>query len=231
VIVGAGLAFMRAQALKLEPSPLGKPRVERFFSPVCGCPDGETGTFAFTVKRPLRLDAEVLAADGRPVRSLAEGTRWQRGRRRLDWDGRDDRGRLLPDGTYRLRLRLPDREVLVPTAITLDTAAPRATLTSVTPRAVTTAQLARARAPSFAVRYRASEPSRAVLLVDGKAATRSGVRPPGPLLIRWNGRRDGRLVPPGAHTLAVRLRDRAGNSGRPTEGVRVRVRPSRRRAR
>ncbi len=226
LIAGASAAFLRAQTLKLEPSPLERPRVERVFSPVCGCASKATATLSFTVTRPLRVDAQMITDGDRPVRSLVAGARWPQGRRTLQWDGRDDAGRLVADGPYRLRVRLlePEREIVVPTTVAVDTAPPRARLVSVSPRTLPRPRPDRPSARPLELRYRASEGGRPTLLVDGRIATRRGRRPSGRSVIVWGGRARGRPVRPGAHRIAVQIRDRAGNLGPPTQGVRVRVR-------
>jgi hypothetical protein len=226
LVAGAGAAFLRAQTLKLELSPLERPRVERIFSPVCGCASKARATLAFTVRRPLRVDAEIVGDGDRPVRVLVAGAHWPRGRRTLQWDGRDNAGRLVADGAYRLRIRLleRDREVLVPTSVSVDTTPPRARLLSVEPRTLPRPRRGRPSPRPIEVRYRASESGRPALLVDGRTATRRNRRPSGRSVIVWGGHARGRPVRPGAHRIAVQIRDRAGNLGPPTHGVRVRVR-------
>ena len=226
LVAGASAAFLRAQTLKLEPSPLERPRVERVFSPVCGCTGKATATLAFTVRRPLHVDAQIVGDGDRLVRVLVAGARWPRGRRTLQWDGRDDAGRLVADGQYRLRVRLleDEREIVVPTAVSVDTAPPRVRLLSVAPR---TLPRPRSDCPSprpIEIRYLASEAGRPALLVDGRAATRREHRPSGRSVILWGGLARGRPVRPGTHRIAVQVRDRAGNLGPPTDRVRVRVR-------
>jgi hypothetical protein len=227
LVAGASADFLVAQTLKLEPSPLERPRVEAVFSPVCRCETKDTATLAFTVSEPLQVDAEIIDAEERPVRSLARAQAWEPGRRTLQWDGRDDRGRLVPDGPYRLRVRLAGsrpREIVVPTPVRVDTEAPVAELLSVEPRTITPAPPCRRERERVEVRYRASEPARALLLVDGRSATRRSMAPAGPVSIRWGGRARGRPLPPGDHAVSVQLRDRAGNLGPPSRRIEIRVR-------
>jgi hypothetical protein len=226
LIGGATALFLRAQALKLEPSPLERPRVERLFSPLCRCATKATATLAFTVRRPLRVDAELVDADERPIRTLSADERWSPGRRTLQWDGRDARGRLGRDGRYRLRVRLLDegREIVVPTPITLDTTAPRATLLTVAPRAIVRPLRGRAAANPIRVVYRANEVARPTLLADRRPATRRRLQPAGRRVIKWGGRARGRPLPAGRHRIFVQVRDRAGNLSRPTRSVEVRLR-------
>ncbi len=230
LVAGAAAGFIRAQTLKLEPSPLDRARVEATFSPLCKCRSKAAATLAFTVRRAVRLDAEMIDADGRPVRTLAEDLRWSPGRRRLLWNGRDDAGRLVPDGPYRLRVRLlgaDGREIVLPTPVVLDTEPPEATLVSVAPRVAAQAPDGRTLAEPVDVRYETSEAgAQPVLLVDGRRAARLGPRVVGPRAIAWDGRARGRAVEPGPHTLAVRLRDRAGNTGPASRSVRVGVEPA-----
>jgi hypothetical protein len=231
LIVGAGAMFLRAQSLKLEPSPLERPRVERLFSPLCRCATKATATLAFTVRRPLRVDAEMIDADDRPVRTLAARERWPPGRRTLQWDGRDARGRLAPNGSYRLRVRLLDetREIVVPTPVTLDTTPPRAQLVAVAPRAIVRLAPGRAAANPIEITYRANDAARPTVLVDGRPASRRRRQPAGRRVIKWGGRARGRPVALGPHRLAVQVRDRAGNLSRPTRSVEVRLRRATRR--
>jgi hypothetical protein len=236
LILAASAAFLRAQTLKLEPSALKRPRVESVFSPVCGCEDKATASLSFGLRRGSRVDARMIDSDARIVRTLADGAERPAGRLRLEWDGRDDAGRLLPDGPYRLRLVLDgDREVVVPRPVILDTRAPLAALISVAPRTIVAPARERGRgarrraerAAPIDVRYRSSEAGRATLLVDGLAAVRTGRRLPGRRSLRWDGRLDGRPLRPGSQELALRVRDRAGNSSAPTRSVTVRVARSR----
>jgi len=244
LILAASAAFLRAQTLKLEPSALKRPRIEKVFSPVCGCEDKATASLSFGLRRASLLDARMIDSDARIVRTLADGAERPAGRLRLEWDGRDDVGRLQPDGPYRLRLFLDEeREVVVPRPVVLDTQAPRAALLSVVPRTIATSARERQRgrrrgasrrtdraalrAAPIEVRYRSSEAGRATLLVDGLAVVRTGRRPPGRRSLRWDGRLDGRPLRPGRRELALRVRDRAGNSSAPTRSVTVRVGRSR----
>jgi hypothetical protein len=227
LIVGASADFLLAQTLKLEPSPLDRPRVEAVFSPMCGCETKATATLAFSVREPFRVDAQMIDADDRAVRSLARAQAWGVGRRTLQWDGRDDAGRLVPDGPYRLRVRLLEgerREIVVPTPVTVDSVPPTAELLAIEPRTLVPSPRGRPDRPAVKVRYRADEPARPTLLVDGHSATRRGPRPSGRSTIEWGGRARGDVLPPGTYAVAVQLRDRAGNRGRPSRALQVRVR-------
>jgi flagellar hook capping protein FlgD len=239
VVLGAGAAFLRAQALKLEPSPLKQPRVERAFSPRCGCRDGREADLTFALRRPSRLHVEVIDADDRVVRTIAEGRELGRGRHRLSWDGRDATGRSAPDGPYRWRLRIArGRTMLLPSPVRLDTQPPRVELSSIAPRVLVIGRREerasrRGRpqpaAGTVTVRLQASETARALLLVDGRLATRGGFRPPGEQSLRWDAGLGGTPLGPGRYFLALRARDRAGNLSAPSRRVAFRVVRARRR--
>ena len=81
----------------------------------------------------------MLDAEGDEVRSLVEDRPVKRNARvRLKWDGRDDDGRGLPDGTYfvRIVLRKAGRSVTSPRSVLLDTTPPQPKLVGVTPARV-----------------------------------------------------------------------------------------------
>ncbi len=236
LILAASVAFVRAQALKLEPSALKRPRVERVFSPVCRCEDERTAGLAFGLRRRSRVDAQMIDSDARRVRTLLNGATRPAGRVRFAWDGRDDAGRLVPDGLYRLRLVLDEeREVVVPRPVRVDTQAPRATLIEIAPRVIAApareggrrrdARRAPRPAP-IAVRYRSTEAGRATLLVDGETVLSTGRRPAGRRSLRWDGRVGAAALGVGVYELSVRVRDRAGNSSVPTRSLPLRVRRS-----
>ena len=227
---------MRAQELKLEPSALKRPRVESVFSPVCGCEDKRTAGLAFGLRRASRVDAQMVDTDARVVRTLLDGATRPAGRLRLDWDGRDDAGRPVPDGPYRLRLVLDEeREVVVPRPVVIDTRPPRVALIDIGPRVIAAPPREggrRRRAPQPApitARYRSSEAGRATLLVDGAPVQSTGRRSSGRRSLRWDGRVAGRALRVGVHELSLRVRDRAGNSSAPTRSLPLRVRRSPRR--
>ena len=66
----------------------------------------ETVAFTFKLKNADDVDLQVVDADGEPVRRLAELRIPAYTPRRFVWDGRDDAGRPVEDGTYRLRITL-----------------------------------------------------------------------------------------------------------------------------
>jgi hypothetical protein len=66
-------------------------------------PFQDTTTLHFEAPASGRATLRVLDVRGRLVRTLLDEDPG-RGERSLMWDGRDGQGRLMPSGTYRLRL-------------------------------------------------------------------------------------------------------------------------------
>lgn len=59
---------------------------------------------AIGLDEPAGLSVVIRSWEGRPVRTLAAAEPHDPGTVHLAWEGRDDRGRDLPDGPYRLRV-------------------------------------------------------------------------------------------------------------------------------
>ncbi len=107
LLVGTVAAFTYTEAIKLERTPVGKVRVQTRLAPECECPR-ETARVGFDLREPQRIDVTVVNADGDEVRELASDLERQEGRFVLTWDGRDEAGLVVPDGAYRVRVRLRD---------------------------------------------------------------------------------------------------------------------------
>lgn len=129
-------AFGLAQVLKLERSPIEAIRVDptpnhdrgrldrhdsALFSPLCSAPCLNAAVVRFRVHTAGPVRAAVVAPDGVVVRDL--GTLPHPGGRVVArWDGRDAAGRLAPDGSYRLQVRLSGRRIRLLNPLVLDTA-------------------------------------------------------------------------------------------------------------
>ena len=217
LLVGTVAAFTYTEALKLERKPVRKVRLDHWLSPGCDCPR-QTARISFELREPERLDVSVVDEDGDAVRTLATGLAKPPGRVVVTWDGRDDAGRIVPEGAYRIRLRLLDerRTIAIPVDLNVDTQAPVATLLDVVPTALAPGE-------ELTVRYRADEPARARLDVDGQEVRRGGLRPAGARSLTWPAVVNGVPLAPGAHTVSLRVVDRAGNASVPTEAVTITV--------
>lgn len=175
LLVGSAAAFTRSERLKLAASPLGKPKFDRHLSPTCDCPHA-TATLSFLLRRPERLDASVVDADGGHVATLADGKDVDAGTVSFDWDGKDDDGQVVPDGLYRLKIRLEHdrRTILIPKTVLVDTTPPRVRVLE----AVTTVEGVR-------VRYKTNESARIRVLSDGERIAARGRLSPGVGRITW----------------------------------------------
>jgi FlgD Ig-like domain len=228
LLAATAAAFVVTEDLKLEPDPLALPRVDRTFSPVCRC-DQQTARIAFRLRRSDELTLTIADANGQVVRTLLDEAEFRPGNHRFGWDGRDQRGKIVPEGRYRPRVELEklDRVIEFSKQIAVDTTSPDVRVLNVSRRVVSPD--GDGRGDAIRIRYRLSEPSHALLLVDGRRVWRTALRAEG--VIPW---RPGRLRP-GLERLQVVALDAAGNraAGRPFY-VRVRyleMSPSRLRVR
>lgn len=108
LVVATVASFFVAQRLKNQPAVLQSVRFSSAFSPD---DDGRRDNLAiyFTVKRGQPVTVEVVDRGGATVRTLARDLPAGTYRRnRLVWNGKDDGGRVAPDGTYRLKVVLED---------------------------------------------------------------------------------------------------------------------------
>jgi hypothetical protein len=223
LLAGTTTAFALTEALKLEESPVSRPRFKSVFSPICACP-GETARLAVRLRDADTIDAVIVDEDGNPVRTLVSGESYAPGRTVFRWDGRNDRGEIVPDGTYRLRLHFAeaDRTILIPDTVRVDTRPPTIELVSLEPR-----RLERGGEGATIV-VRLTERARPLLLVNGELVLRGLLGYPGSARLTWDGTVEGHALSRGRYALTLEAQDRAGNVSAPTEAVIVRiVRPKR----
>ncbi len=221
LLVGSAVAFGVAERLKVEKSPVTGTVVDKVFSPSCRCPQ-RRALISFRLRRADRLKLSLLDDEGREIRTLVDGERAARGPHEFFWNGRDDHGRPVPEGRYRPKVELgrADRTIVLPNPISVDVTRPRITSAKVvltspggfSPDGDGFGDVAR-------VRYRLSEPGRAILYVKGlRRVTSRRTRPAG--AIEWLGRG----ARPGSYRLVVRAQDLAGNVSRPVSAGRIDVR-------
>jgi FlgD Ig-like domain len=162
LLAASGLAFLRAEQVKLERSPVGGTKLQKFFSTTCPihrrtrC-SSHSALLSFRLRQPGRVALAVENSAGQIVRRLtpAAGRRLPRGRVKLRWNGRTDAGGTAPQGTYHLRVDLLSlgRVITLPDPIELDNVRP--TLTLVSRRGV------------LPLRYRTSEPAVVYVVARG----------------------------------------------------------------
>jgi hypothetical protein len=221
LIAGTTAAFTITEALKLEPTPITAKRAEELFSPGCGCPTA-VARLSMRLRRDDRLDLDILAG-GEPIRNLARDLEAKKGRVRVRWDGRNDAGEIVPDGSYRLRVHLrdDDRTVVIPRTIRVDTESPDFEILGVDRPVFSPDD--DGRRDSIRIGYESSEDGAAVVFVNGRLAAESTFNPAGEADVAWDGQVDDRALRAGEYTLFLRVRDAAGNLSAPdTVAVQVR---------
>ena len=213
LLAATAVAFVTTQRQKLEPSPVGRIAVDPVMSPVCGC-DKSTATIFIGLRRTDTVTLALVSDSGDSVRTLVDRRRYRaRSAVSVEWDGRGDDGRVVPDGTYRPRLTLESgaRSFELRNPIRLDTRVPKVTVTRVSRRVFSPD--GDGRRDRVIVRYGLDEPAHGVLRVDGVRRIYT-LRKPLAGSLQWNGtRKDGRPLPAGVHKLVVAGVDEAGNAG------------------
>jgi flagellar hook assembly protein FlgD len=221
LFAGTAAAFVVTVSLKLDRSPLGRVRFDSVFSPTCACPQ-ETARIRFRVRRVDRIDVEILREDG-VVRTLVRDELRRNGVLRLSWDGKSDSGEVVPDGSYRLRVRFRQEGAIdVPGSIEVDTRPPDVQLAGILPDMFSPD--GDGRVDEVAVDYFAGEESTPVVLVDGEPAYEGPFGDEGESRFFWDGTVAGRILPPGSYVVALEARDRAGNTAGAEDPKIVRIR-------
>jgi hypothetical protein len=215
LLAATALAFVTTQRQKLEPSPVGRIAVDPVLSPVCRC-DKRTATIVIGLRRTDTVTLELVSSAGSPVRTLVDRERYRaRSAVNVEWDGRDDEGRIVPDGSYRPRLTLESgaRSFVLRNPIRLDTRAPKITVTRFSPKVFSPDS--DGRQDQVVVRYRVDEPAHGILRVDGVRVVYTRFQPLEGALV-WNGKRRGghRSLPAGVYRLVAAAADEAGNVGK-----------------
>jgi FlgD Ig-like domain len=217
LLAGTAAAFVVTEDLKLEPDPIARPRITPTFSPTCRC-EQATARIAFRLRQADRLTLTIEDSEGGIVRTLLSNASFNRGNHEFGWDGRDETGHVVGEGSYRPRVELAklDRAIEFPKEIVVDTTPARIEITRLNPRIISPD--GDGRADSLTMRYRASEPVSALLLVNGRQEVRTAGRRSGSLVWAPQNRKRG------SYDLRVATVDAAGNRGRPTETYDVRIR-------
>jgi hypothetical protein len=220
LLVATAAAFVVTENLKLTRSPVLGTSVTKEFSPVCDC-ETDRAIIRFRLRKPDRVSVEIV--DGTEVVRELVREQPERGRVEVTWDGRDDAGGIVGEGTYRPRVRLVDgrRTITLPNPMRVDTTAPVLALRSLKPRVFSPD--GDHRRDRTIARYRLDEPASAILYVDGDRHTvQRGKRTEGRL--DWNGKIGGEPVAQGTYALSFSARDVAGNLARRTRPLTVVVR-------
>jgi hypothetical protein len=201
LLVATASAFAATERLKLEDSPVFGTRIPPLFSPKKG-----EARIAFQLRREESIQLDVADESGTIVRhGIGSGIFGQAGHQ-FAWDGRNDQGRIVPDGLYHVELKLRDegRTIEFPSAVRADSAPPA--IDEVKIRHGVFSPDGDKRADWVDVHYRFSEPAYALLYVNGKLVLTSYRKKPVGT-IQWYGR--GKK--PGDYRLALAAKDLVGN--------------------
>jgi hypothetical protein len=203
LLAGTTTAFALTEALKLDRTPIARPKFDVAFSPVCMCAR-DTARLPVRFRKADTVDAVIVSDGGDAVRALAQG-RQPRGRFVFRWDGRDDDGRVVPDGSYRLRLSFENdgRTIELPNEIRVDTEPP-------------TLEVLRVAEDPLTVVARTNERARLLLLANAfvrpSLLARSRFQDAGVMRLVWAGSAGGPRA-----SLTVVAQDTAGNRSTPAE--------------
>ena len=222
LLAATAAAFALTQGLKLQKSPIFGTRVPvPVFSPVCGC-DKDHAEIVFKLRKADRLDISIVDG-GKVVRTIERGRRYPKGPVVIRWDGRDDAGRILPEGAYkpRVHVRGEHQTITLPNPIRIDVTPPVIQDVTVRPRVISPD--GDGRKDKLTIHYRLNEDGRGVLFVNGRrrALTRF---PRTRETIVWTGKVGGRPVRAGRYEVQLLAFDPAGNRSARTSPIPVTVR-------
>lgn len=209
LLAATAVAFGVTERLKLERSPIAGPEVTKVFSPVCEC-DEETATIAFRLRERDTVSVSIVDDDLEVVRRLVVRRRVPAAHFQTSWDGRDESGAVVREGTYRPRVRLENdrRTIVLPNPIRVDTTPPRVLGIDVDPLAFSPD--GDARNDKLSVRYRFSERAHGLLYLREQRVVRT-LRQRPVAKLDWFGRVDERALPAGDYSFTLAAEDTAGN--------------------
>lgn len=221
-MVATGVAFVVTEQLKLEPPTITSTRVTKEFSPTCRC-NTSKARIEFSLRRNERVTLSITVPPEHVVRQLLGAAYKPPGPLHVVWDGRDNTGRLLPDGIYRVRVYLVNERLttMLPNIIQLDTQAPK--LTNISVSSHTISPDGDGNKDAVHIRYHLNERARILLFVDGKLVEQTKERAGKPGKFDWKGMADGRVLK-GWHELTLKAVDHVGNESGASEPIPIRLR-------
>lgn len=215
--VATGGAFFATQRLKRSTPIVTRVFFRQWLGPRCRCEKASVQV-RFDLPKAQRVTASMVDRDGKAVKTFAEDRFLSKGTHPFLWDGRDDAGLVVPDGSYRLRvgLRQEGRSITAPRVLRVDTTPPQPSIVAATPPTIVPGT----NGPRGRVRIRFRGPSNppaevGVWRTDGGKAVQvaafQGRR--GRSTAVWDGLVNGKPAPSGSYAFSVTVRDRAGNKG------------------
>ena len=214
LLAATATSFAVEERLKLEDSPVLKTQVEKLFSPKKG-----EAKIGFQLRREENIQLDIVDDQGTVVRHALGTGVFGQSFHQFAWDGRNDAGRIVPDGVYHVQLQLKDEDRMIefPSTIRADSTPPTVEQIAIKHRVFSPD--GDHRADQVNVRYTFSEPAYAILFVDGKRVARSyRKKPVGTIQWYARGKR------PGDYRLALAAQDLAGNTAGSTRAFTVRLR-------
>jgi hypothetical protein len=216
LVLATVAAFFVTQQLKSE-----FPLVLRFAAyPINFSPNGDKSRdstrIGFDLSEPADVTFQVLDAEGNPVRTIVENKRLAGdAKHRFTWNGRNDDGQIVPDGTYRMRVIRRDEGRVIDSfkEIKVDTVPPRVRVDSAEPSVIAPGEPGQQfdvkvryagpinQAPEWRV-FRTDDGPPYVVQRFRNGRTKTGI---------WDGLVDGKPAPDGEYAFTVSVRDRAGN--------------------
>lgn len=216
LVLATTAAFFFTQALKQEEPVVLRFAVDRKAISPDGDGVGDAVRAGFDLSEAAEVSFAIIDSEGTEVRQLADDRELEGDRSyRFAWNGRDDAGRKLPDGRYRMRVvrRREGRVLDSLTQISVDSVPPKVRLLAAEPGVIAPGRPGvegsvrvsyrgpRNASPIFTV-YRTDGDLRVVRRFRGDG-TRSGL---------WDGSTRTEVnAPAGSYAFAVDVRDRAGN--------------------
>jgi hypothetical protein len=220
LLIATAAAFAITERLKLTKSAVYGTVVSTRLSPTCGCARGRAKVF-FKLRRADDITVAILNAQAQEV-SLLAAQSYPRGPVALQWTGRDDASRRVPDGSYRVRIHLSGQHQTIdlPNRIQLDTTPPQ--VLQITENRVVFSPDGDHQADFVRITYTLSKHAHVVLYLGGVRIHRS-YRAPVKGNISWSGDGPNGPLEPGTYTLELGAVDLSGNSTPVAQRLRVRL--------
>src|SRR5829696_6768659 len=182
----------------------------------------DTSQIGFDLSEPASVSFMVTDGEGTEVRRIVNERRLAGdAKHRFRWDGRDDDGNVVRDGTYRMRVVRRDESRVIDSVkeITVDTVPPRVTLVSASPSVIPTGLPGET--PQVRLRYRGPKNRAPVVRVfrtgEGEPRIVRRFRGGPNRGAIWDGRVSAgpertEPAPEGNYAFTVAVRDKAGNA-------------------